>query len=497
MSTTKTLPHYRLFIDGEWVEGSTGQVWQSNNPATGENWASFACASEADIDRAVSAARRSLAQGPWATMSATERGKLLYRLADLIETHAQQLGEVETNDSGKLAAETVMQTRYVADYYRYYAGMADKIEGATLPIDKPDMHVFTTPEPIGVVAAIVPWNAQMFLTATKLGPALAAGCSIILKASELAPCPMFEFAKLIEKAGFPNGVVSIVTGDAPNCAIPLTSHPDIDRLAFTGGPETAKHVVRNSAENFAVTTLELGGKSPILVFEDADIESAANGLIAGNFGASGQSCVAGSRGFVHRSILPEIMQRIEAKMADVVIGSPLESTTHIGPLCTLAQIEKIEDTLEKAQLQGATIRFGGCRADDVGQGNYFRPTLVECPHADVETLNVEMFGPVMSLVPFDTEEEALALANDSVYGLGSGIFTQNLARAHRVSKRIKAGICWVNTYRAISPIAPFGGYNQSGYGREAGLEAVLDYTRTKTTWISTSDQPMANPFVMR
>ena len=225
-------------------------------------------------------------------MLPTARGKLLYKLAELVEANAQKLGQVETTDSGKLAAETTMQTRYVADYYRYYAGLADKIEGATLPIDKPDMHVFTTPEPIGVVAAVVPWNAQMFLTATKLGPALAAGCTVVLKASELAPCPMFEFAKLIEAAGFPAGVVSVITGDAEHCAIPLTSHPDVDRIAFTGGPEAARHVVRNSAESFAVTSLELGGKSPLLVFEDADIESAANGLIAGNFGASGQSCLS-------------------------------------------------------------------------------------------------------------------------------------------------------------------------------------------------------------
>lgn len=488
-------PHYPLFIDGEWAEGATRQTMTTTNPATGEEWATFACAAPRDIDRAVRAGVRALNDPAWRDMTQTARGKLLYRLADLIEQNAEALGRIETTDSGKLLAETASQTAYVGDYYRYYAGLADKIEGAVLPIDKPDLHVFTRRMPIGVVAAIVPWNAQMFLTATKLGPALAAGCAVVLKASEMAPAPMFELARLIKQAGFPPGVVSVVTGDAENCAIPLTRHPDVDRIAFTGGPDTARHVVRNSAENFAVTTLELGGKSPILVFDDADLDGAANGLIAGNFGASGQSCVAGSRGLVQRPVFQELIARIEEKAAGIVVGDPLSPDTHVGPLCTQAQVQRIEQTLETARSQGARIRFGGSALDR--PGSYMAPTLVECAGPDTETLRVEMFGPVMSLLPFDTEDEAIALANDTPYGLGSGVFTQNLARAHRVSDRLRAGICWVNTYRAISPIAPFGGFNQSGYGREAGIEAVLDYTRTRTTWISTSQTPMANPFVMR
>jgi len=488
-------PHYQLFIDGEWVDGADGQVMSSENPATGQEWATFACAAPSDVERAISAARRVLNDPAWRDMTQTARGKLLYRLADLIEENAQRIGEIETTDSGKLLAETATQSAYVGDYYRYYAGLADKIEGAVLPIDKPDMHVFTRREPIGVVVAIVPWNAQMFLTATKLGPALAAGCSVVLKASEIAPAPMLEFAKLIEAAGFPAGVVSVITGDAENCAIPLTRHPDVDRIAFTGGPETARHVVRNSAENFAVTTLELGGKSPIIVFDDADLDGAANGLIAGNFGASGQSCVAGTRGLVHRPIFEKLAALIEEKMQGVVIGDPLAPDTHVGPLCTKAQVAKIESTLAAAKAGGARIRFGGTPLDR--EGNYMAPTLVECADINTETLKIEMFGPVMSLLPFDTEEEAIAIANSTPFGLGSGVFTQNVARAHRVSARLKAGICWVNTYRAVSPIAPFGGFDQSGYGREAGVEAIYDYTRTKTTWINTSDKPMSNPFVMR
>ncbi len=488
-------PHYQLFIDGTWTEGANGQVMTSQNPATGEAWASFACAAPEDVDRAISAARRSLNDPAWRDLTQTTRGKLLFRLAESIEQNAERLGEIETKDSGKLLAETASQTAYVGDYYRYYAGLADKIEGAVLPIDKPNLHVFTHREPIGVVVAIVPWNAQMFLTATKLGPALAAGCSVVLKASEIAPAPMLEFARLVEEAGFPPGVVSVITGDAENCAIPLTRHPDVDRIAFTGGPETARHVVRNSAENFAVTTLELGGKSPILVFDDANLNGAANGLIAGNFGASGQSCVAGSRGLIHRPILEALAARIEEKMKDVTVGDPLNAATHIGPLCTNAQIANIKTVLAKSADQGARVRFGGAPLDR--PGNFMAPTLVECASPETETLKVEMFGPVMSLLPFDTEEEAIALANDTPFGLGSGVFTENVARAHRVSSRLKAGICWINTYRAVSPIAPFGGYNQSGYGREAGIEAIQDYTRTKTVWLNTSDEPMSNPFVMR
>ena len=488
-------PHFPLYIAGAFTAGSAGQTMGSINPATGQVWSTFDCASPDDVDHAIQAAKAALDLPEWRDMSQTARGKLLYRLADLIAGKADHLGRIETTDSGKLASETMAQTGYVADYYRYYAGLADKIEGAVLPVDKPDMHVFTQTMPIGVVVGIVPWNAQMFLAATKLAPALAAGCTVVLKASEIAPAPMLEFARLIDEAGFPKGVVSIITGDAQNCAVPLTRHPDVDRIAFTGGPETARNVVRNSAESFAVTTLELGGKSPILVFDDADLDAATNGLIAGNFGASGQSCVAGTRGLIHRPVLEGLKDKIAENCRDLVVGDPHDPSTHLGPLCTLAQVERIEATLAKATSNGAEIAIGGKRAD-AGE-HYFQPTLVLANSPDTETLKVEMFGPVMTLLPFDTEEEAIALANDSHFGLGSGVFTQNVARAHRVSRRIRSGITWVNTYRAISPIAPFGGFNQSGYGREAGKEAVLDYTRTKTTWINISDQPMANPFVMR
>ena len=339
--------HFQLYINGEWRSGSTNQIMHSQNPHNNQTWASFDCASEKDIDLAVQSAKDALNNQSWKSMTASNRGKLLFRLADLIENNADNIGNIEAQDSGKLLAETVSQTKYVSEYYRYFAGMADKIEGSTLPIDKQNMHVYTTHHPIGVVAAIVPWNAQMFLTATKLAPALAAGCSVIIKASEIAPCSLFELAKLIDQAGFPKGVVSIVTGDSDNCAIPLTSHPGIDRIAFTGGTETAKKIIKNSANNFAATNLELGGKSPLVIFDDADIESAANGIIAGNFGASGQSCVAGSRVIVQKNISSNLKDLIKQKSENIIVGNPLDPKTNLGPLCTSKQIEVIENTKDK------------------------------------------------------------------------------------------------------------------------------------------------------
>ncbi len=491
------MKHYQMYIDGEWCDAADGATLESVNPATGEVWASAAVAGEIEVNRAVAAADRALKSGPWAEMNATQRGKLLHRLGDLIAENAQMLGEIETIDSGKLGKETRAQTGYVADYYYYFAGLADKIQGATLPIDKPDMHVFTKRVPIGVVAAVVPWNAQMFLTATKLGPALAAGNTVVLKASEVAPAPMFEFAKIVEQAGFPPGVVNVITGYGEPCGRLLTSHPNVARVAFTGGPETARHVVRNTAENFAVVSLELGGKSPILVFEDADLESAVNGVIAGNFGAAGQSCVAGSRVFIQSGIREKFLQILVERTSQIRIGDPLAEDTQVGPLCTREQLDHITESVEVAVGEGAKLLIGGKRPEGLDVGWYYSPTILDCPHQDIRTVREEMFGPVMSTLSFDTEAEAIEMANNSEYGLGAGVFTSNIARALRVSDAIRSGIVWVNTYRVISPIAPFGGFKNSGSGRECGIDTIYDYTRTKTVWINTSTEPMANPFTMR
>ena len=488
---------YQHYINGEWSDAADGGTIKTLNPATEELWAEVPAATEEDVNRAVESAKKALFEGPWSTMTATQRGKLLRKLGDLIVDKAPLLGEIETRDSGKLLKETQGQTGYVSDYYYYFAGLADKIEGTTLPIDKPDMHVFTTREPIGVVAAVVPWNAQMFLTATKLGPALAAGNTVVLKASEEAPTPMFEFAKIVDEAGFPPGVINVITGYGEPCGRALTGHPDVARVAFTGGPETASRVIENTARNFAHVSLELGGKSPIVVFDDADIEGAVNGIIAGNFGASGQSCVAGSRVFIQEGIYDEVLTKLIERAGQIRIGDPLADDTQMGPLATQAQVDRIVAAVGKSQKQGAQLHHGGKQPEGFDKGYFYEPTILGCPDQNVETVQNEMFGPVLSALKFKDEEDGIAMANNTRFGLGAGVFTENLARAHRVSKKIRSGILWVNTYRAISPIAPFGGFGHSGYGREAGIEALLDYTRTKTVWINTSKDPMANPFVMR
>ena len=491
------LTRYQMYINGEWVDAENGATFTSVNPATGQTWAEVPEASEADINRAVEAAHHAFSEGAWATMTPTARGKMLRRLAEVLAEHSEPLGRCETVDTGKLFKETRWQANYISDFFQYYAGLADKVTGETLPIDKPDMMTMTVREPLGVVAAVVPWNSQLFLVAVKIGPALAAGNTVVLKASEHASAPMLEFAKVFEEAGFPPGVFNVVTGHGEPCGRALTSHPLVDRVSFTGGPETARHVIRNSAENFAEVSLELGGKSPVMVFEDADLESAVNGVLLSIFSASGQSCVAGSRLLLQESIREEILSRVVEKAAQIRIGDPLDDNSQMGPLATEAQLSNIQSTLADATANGADLRYGGNTPPGLETGWYIEPTIVDCPHQDISIVRNELFGPVVSALGFKDETEALMLANDTNFGLASGVFTRDVGRALRVSKAIRAGIVWVNTYRVVSPIAPFGGYKDSGYGRESGMEAIYDYTRPKTVWLNTSSAPIADPFVMR
>ena len=488
---------YQMYIDGRWVDAGGGHRFESLNPASAKPWATVPEADAADVDRAVRAAHAAFTEGPWPKMTATERGRCLRRLADLLAENSELLGRIETIDTGKLFKETRWQASYIAEFFHYYAGLADKISGDTLPIDKPDMWALTLREPLGVVAAIVPWNSQLFLSAVKIAPALAAGNTIVLKVSEHASAPMLEFAKVFAEADFPRGVFNVITGHGDPCGKTLTSHPLVNRISFTGGPDTARQIVRNSAENFAQVSLELGGKSPMLIFDDADLESATNGVLLSIFSASGQSCVAASRLFLHEKIHDEMLDRIATKARQIRIGDPLDDSSQMGPLATLGQLQNITATVANAAANGATVVHGGQQPAVLEQGWYFEPTIVDCPHQGLDVVRNELFGPVVSVLTFRDEAEVIRSANDSRFGLAAGVFTRDVGKALRVTKQIRAGIVWVNTYRMVSPIAPFGGYKDSGWGRESGLDAIYDYTQAKTVWINTSSDPIADPFVMQ
>jgi len=487
---------YEMLIDGDWVGASDGAMFDSVNPTTGQVWSRVPEATAEDVDRAVRAAHRAFTSGPWPEMTPTDRGKCLRRLAELLADKSEELGRTESIDTGKMLKETRWQAKYIAEFFQFYAGCADKISGETLPIDKPDMFVFTKREPLGVVAAVVPWNSQLFLVAVKIGPALAAGNTVVLKASEHASGAMLEFGQLIEEAGFPPGVVNIVSGHGDPCGRVLTGHPLVARISFTGGAVAARHVLENSKNNFAEVSLELGGKSPFIVFDDANIESAVNAAIAGIFGATGQSCVAGSRLYLHEDIADEFLQRLVGLAKQIRIGDPLEDDTQMGPLCTTGQRDNIEREVAHAISEGGEVLTGGKRPEGMA-GLFYEPTIIACPRQDLRIVGTELFGPVLSVQRFKTEAEVTELANDSKHGLAAGIFTRDSARSLRMANAVRAGIVWVNTYRVVSPIAEFGGVKGSGYGRESGFQAMYDYTRPKTVWMNTSDEPMANPFVMR
>ena len=490
------LKQYKMFINGEWIDSESKKTFETLNPENNKPWAVIPEASAKDVDKAVKSAQKAF-EGEWSKILPRERAKYLRSIGSKLRENAELLGKVETVDTGKLYRETFKQANYIAEYYDYYAGLADKIEGTVLPIDKPNIQAITTRIPIGVIAAIVPWNSQMFLTATKLAPALAMGNTVVIKASELAPATMFEFAKLIEETGIPKGVVNVITGYGEPCGKALTSHDLVEKVAFTGGPETARHIIRNSAENLSEVSLELGGKSPVAVFNDAHQENAINGITAGIFGASGQSCIAGSRLYLQKEIYNEFMEKLVARAEKIKIGAPMDPDTEMGPLSNFKQLEIIEKNIKLTLEQGGKIKCGGKRHSFSNEGYYFPPTIIECNDHNLPTAENELFGPVLSVMKFDSEKEVVEKMNDNKYGLSSGVYTRDLARGLRISKAIRAGITFVNTYRLISPSAPFGGIKDSGYGKEAGIDSIKDYTRVKTIWYYTSDEPTLDPFSMR
>jgi len=491
----KTYNHY---INGAWVEPASGAYFDTENPYTGEVWARVARGNAEDADRAVKAAKAAFDQGEWAEMRPTTRGKLLVRLAEIIERESVRLGELEVRDNGKLIAEMGAQTKYLAEWYRYFGGLADKVEGAVLPSDKPGIFNFTRYEPLGVVGMITAWNSPLLLLAWKLAPALAAGNTAVVKPSEFTSASSLEFMELIKEAGIPDGVVNCITGMGLEVGQPMVDHPDVAKVAFTGSDVAGQKIYESAARKIMPVTLELGGKSPNIVFEDADFEAAVMGAISGIFAATGQTCIAGSRLLVQRSIHDDFVRRLVEVAGAARIGDPMSMETHVGPVTTQPQYEKILHYMDVAREDGATCVLGGKPYTGEGaKGNRFvEPTIFTGVSNDMRIAQEEVFGPILSVIPFDDEEDALRIGNDIVFGLAAGVWTSDIGRAIRMSEKLKAGTVWVNTYRAVSFMSPFGGYKRSGQGRESGQEAIKEFLQVKSVWIA-QHTTAANPFIMR
>jgi (Z)-2-((N-methylformamido)methylene)-5-hydroxybutyrolactone dehydrogenase len=493
-----TLPQYEILVGGKWQASASGEYFETDNPFTGQTWALIPRCGQADADKAVAAAKAAFDKGAWPATTATQRGHLLRKLADLLLEHAEPLAQTEVRDNGKLIAEMLGQTRYLPQWFYYFAGLADKVEGAVLPSDKAGIFNFTRWEPLGVVVAIVPWNSPLLLLAWKLAPALAAGNTVVIKPSEFTSASTLEFGKLVEKAGFPPGVVNIVTGYGNEIGEPLVNHPDVAKIAFTGGEMSGQRVYEAAARGLKRVTLELGGKSPNIVFDDAVMDDAVKGAISGIFAASGQTCIAGSRLLVQKSIHNEFVDKLVTFAATARMGDPSSPDTQVGPVTTIPQYKKILDYLDVAKGEGAHVALGGGPADSNvhGSGRFIQPTIFTGVNNRMRIAQEEVFGPVLSVIPFNDEEEAAEIANDSLYGLAAGVWTQNMRRALIMSEKLRAGTVWVNTYRAVSFMSPFGGYKRSGLGRESGQEAIYEYLQQKSVWISTATE-VPNPFVMR
>ncbi len=493
-----TLPKYQHFIKNQWSNPASNTWYESINPYTAKPWCLIPRGNKEDVDRAVSCARNAFVNGEWPTLTPTQRGHLLRKLGDLIALNADKLAECEVMDNGKLISEMSAQLHYVPQWFYYFGGLADKIEGAVLPIDKPDVFNFTRYEPLGVVVAIIPWNSPLLITAWKLAPALAAGNTIVLKPSEYTSASAFEFAKLVKEAGFPDGVVNVISGFGNEIGDALVNHPDVAKISFTGGSVTGKRVYENAAKGLKKVSLELGGKSPNIVFEDANIENAVKGVISGIFAATGQTCIAGSRLLVQENIHDQFVDKIVALAKTAKMGNPLSMETQVGPVSTEPQFEKVLSYLDIAKQEGAHCALGGKRADPkkVGDGWFVEPSIYTHVNNNMRIAQEEIFGPVLSVIPFKDENHAIQLANDIPYGLAAGLWTTDIKRVLEVSKKIQAGTVWVNTYRMISYLSPFGGYKQSGIGRESGQNAIYEYLQEKSVWISTQTET-PNPFIMR
>lgn len=491
------MPRYGAFIDNEQVAPAGADWFATENPFTGAAWAEVLDAGEMEVDRAVEAADRAFRSGPWRKMLPHQRGALLRDLAQAIPDHAQRLGEAETRDNGKLLTEMVAQCRYLPQWLHYYAGLADKIEGRVLPVDKPGTLAYTRREPLGVVAAIVPWNSPLLLTIWKLAPALAAGNTIVVKPSEYASTSMLELMRLWADL-LPPGVVNVVTGAGPRAGKALAEHPKVRKIAFTGGETAGVQVAMAAARRVIPVTLELGGKSANIVMADADLENAVKGACAGIFAASGQTCIAGSRLLLHRSIHDAFLEQFLALARSARLGDPMDPGTQVGPITTRPQYARVLAFIDAAKAEGAELALGGGPSDrpQCGDGWFIEPTVFTGVRNDMRLAREEVFGPVLGVIAFDDEDEAVCIANDVDYGLAAGVWTRDLRCAHRMAERLEAGSVWVNTYRTSAPQAPFGGYKRSGLGREGGQAAIDHFLQTKAVWIDMNDD-YPSPFTMR
>jgi len=492
------MQRYQLYIDGQFTDASSGEWFDSYNPYTGDVWGQIAKGTAADVDRAVTAAHTAFTSGAWPQLTASQRGALLRRLGDLIARDARRLAEVEVRDNGKLIAEMAAQMAYMPQWYYYFAGLADKIQGTVIPLDKKGFFNFTRNEPLGVVVAITPWNSPLLLSSWKIAPTLAAGCTIVLKPSEFTSASSLEFMKLVEEAGFPPGVVNVVTGFGADVGAPLVEHPLVKKITFTGSDATGRAINQLAAKHFKHVSLELGGKSPNIVFADANLDDAVNGAVSGIFAATGQTCIAGSRLLLQESIHDEFMAKLTALASTARMGDPMSMDTQVGPVTTRQQYEKVLRYIDIAKADGAELVMGGAPATrpECGRGWFIEPTVFTGVTNDMRIAQEEVFGPILSVISFTDEEHAITIANDSKFGLGSGVWTSDIGRAFRMSERIQAGTVWVNTYRAVSYMSPFGGYKDSGLGRENGIDAIREYLQVKSVWINTG-AASANPFTMR
>lgn len=492
------MKRYRMYIEGAFVDASSGRWFETFDPYTGKPWAEVAQGTAKDADRAVLAAHKAFSEGPWPQMTPSQRGLLLHRLGDLVARDAKSLAEIEVQDNGKLIAEMQAQLNYIPQWFYYFGGLADKIQGSVIPLDKKGYFNFTRHEPLGVVAAITPWNSPLLLLAWKLAPALASGCTVVVKPSEFTSASTLAFVRLVEEAGFPPGVVNVVTGFGKEVGMPLVEHPLVRKIAFTGSDATGRAINQAAAASFKRVSLELGGKSPNIVFADANLEDAVNGAVSGIFAATGQTCIAGSRLLLQDSIYDLFVEKLLALAKTARMGNPMSYETQVGPVTTRPQYEKVLSYIDIAKTEGAELLMGGGPATrpECGSGWFVEPTVFANVKNHMRIAQEEVFGPVLSIIRFRNEDQAVAIANDVRFGLGSGVWTADIGRALRMSERIQAGTVWVNTYRAVSFMSPFGGYKDSGLGRENGVDAIREYLQVKSVWIN-SGAVTANPFVMR